>query len=999
MTKPSELNRPRGFTLSLLPWILGAAMLVVYLLTFNHWVSVLNVPFAMEIAGWNWRADLSGPLYLLATYPLRWLPAGAVPLALSLFAAACSALTLVELARSVALLPHDRTHSQRQAETSPFSLLSIPSRWLPPLFAVLVCGLQISFWENATQGTVESFNLLLFAHLIRCLLEYRISHENSWMNRFALVYGLSIAENWAMAAFLPCFLAAVIWIKGLRFFDTKFLLRSFCLWLAGFSLIMLLPVLARFSSSAHVGLWQGLRFVFGEFAKLKTVSRYDLVLLCLPSLVPIFVISIRWPSYFGDTSPLGIFIATTAFHIVYAVFLVAGIWVSLNVRISPRQINPQYAAFSFLPISYLTALGTGYFSGYLLLVFRNRTTSARHPVHPIVRIGNSAVVVCVWALLPVAAVLLVVRNLPVVLHLRSDTFRNYFSEIEKALPARDAVVLSDDPIKLKFLAAELDRQGKRSGSLLLDTTSIADPNYFYFLDRQYPQFKITELFTNSPAYLRVPIAAINLLQKLSESHPVYYLQPSFGHFFEFFYLEPHGPVYQMKLLPQDSRIPNLSPELVSQNDAFWRATSENVFARLIQANRPPGPVRNATNWLQRIEKTAHLKNDPDTIAQKLGTYYSRAVNYWGVQLQVAGEYEKAGNWFNQARDLNPNNIAARINLEYNQNFQAGKPPVLLDVATMEERIGNHRKWDWLLNDCGPLDDPNYCYQLAVNDLQASPALPRQSLRQMERVEALAPGTFLLAKFTILQLMLYTKDFSGAIAKADEILSKTVDDDTRIEVFDMLLNAQQYSNVLVKTEAVLHDTPTNVPALFYKGAALLQLQSMDDAQATFNRLMDVRPDNITRSQVFQLFAAAQKTSNLLQMVDSVLKHHPDDPPSLFYKGTGLLQLQEYQDSIAPFTHLLELQPSNYLAYVDRGIAELKIQEYEASRHDYTAAINIRSNIYQAYYGLFEIAYRQKDAPEALKNGNLYLSLAPTNTDEAKLVIKRMQELDEAKPGKH
>ncbi|HWY74487.1 MAG TPA: hypothetical protein VN281_02665, partial [Verrucomicrobiae bacterium] len=85
MTKPSELNRPRGFTLSLLPWILGAAMLVVYLLTFNHWVSVLNVPFAMEIAGWNWRADLSGPLYLLATYPLRWLPAGAVPLALSLF--------------------------------------------------------------------------------------------------------------------------------------------------------------------------------------------------------------------------------------------------------------------------------------------------------------------------------------------------------------------------------------------------------------------------------------------------------------------------------------------------------------------------------------------------------------------------------------------------------------------------------------------------------------------------------------------------------------------------------------------------------------------------------------------------------------------------------------------------------------------------------------------------------------------------------------------------
>src|SRR5262249_11777483 len=145
--------------------------------------------------------------------------------ALNGFAAGCAALTLVLLARSVALLPHDRTNEQRLREQSEHSFLSIRSAWLPPLFAVLVCGLQLSFWERAVEfrdvsflDNGEIFNLLLFAYVVRCLLEYRISQKESWLTRFALVYGLGIANNWAMIGFFPAFLAALIWIKGLEFF-------------------------------------------------------------------------------------------------------------------------------------------------------------------------------------------------------------------------------------------------------------------------------------------------------------------------------------------------------------------------------------------------------------------------------------------------------------------------------------------------------------------------------------------------------------------------------------------------------------------------------------------------------------------------------------------------------------------------------------------------------------------------------------------------------------
>ena len=98
-------------------------------------------------------------------------------------AAVFGALTLALLVRSVALLPHDRTKEQRQREQSEHSLLSIGLNWMPPLFGALVCGFQLSFWQHSTSGTGEILNLLLFAYVIRCLLEYRLDHKSGWLIR------------------------------------------------------------------------------------------------------------------------------------------------------------------------------------------------------------------------------------------------------------------------------------------------------------------------------------------------------------------------------------------------------------------------------------------------------------------------------------------------------------------------------------------------------------------------------------------------------------------------------------------------------------------------------------------------------------------------------------------------------------------------------------------------------------------------------------------------
>src|SRR5215471_7007191 len=255
LTRETDLTAKPHFVRNVLPWIVAAAALGLYLVTLNRWLSLGSLLEVARISGWTWQPALSEPLYHLLTYPLHWLPLKAIPIALNLFSMVCAILTLALLARSVALLPHDRTHEQRLREKSDFFLLSIRAAWLPPVLAVMICGLQLTFWEHATTASGEMLNLLVFAYVIRCLLEFRIDPRDAWLSRAALVYGLGMTNNWAMIGFFPLFLTALIWIRGLNFFNLRFLGRMFLCGLAGLLLYLLLPMVQSHSEISPVPFW------------------------------------------------------------------------------------------------------------------------------------------------------------------------------------------------------------------------------------------------------------------------------------------------------------------------------------------------------------------------------------------------------------------------------------------------------------------------------------------------------------------------------------------------------------------------------------------------------------------------------------------------------------------------------------------------------------------------------------------------------------------------
>ncbi|HXT42333.1 MAG TPA: DUF2723 domain-containing protein, partial [Candidatus Angelobacter sp.] len=727
-----ENQERSGFVQSRLPWLITAAALIVYVLTLNRWVSLSSLPVISNVSSRELVPPIGQPLRFLVLLPFRWLPVAGQPIALNVFTALCAALTLGLLGRSVALLPHDRTREQRQRERSKSSLLSIPAAWVPPVFAVMACGLQLTFWEHATAATGEMFDLLLFAYVVRCLLEYRIDQCECWLTRSALVYGIAITNNYAMVGFFPVYLAALIWMKGLSFVEFRFVTKMFGWGTAGLTLYLLPPLINAFGDQAGAGFWQSLRYeLTSQKGALLGFPRYLILIAGLTSLLPLLLIGIRWPSTFGETSPTGGMITTFLFRVVHTILLVAGIWVAFDAPFGPRMLMEQLlqqtddplSTVPFLTFYYLGALCLGYFAGYFLLVFGQETAKSWTKVSAATRLCNRAVTGAIWLAAIGTPVGLVYKNLGAIRATDGSLLRDFARLATLGLPKPDFIALSDDPYVLALVQGNLPHVEGKPDPILTDTRLLRYTPYQESLHRRFPERWPALPATVAPLAQVDPVFLIYEMSGMAKSNETYYLNPSFGYYFEPLYLEPHGMVY--RLVPYATNAiapPRLSEQTVAENQRFWNEA---------------GPI---------LDRVTALIGREIGDARAVGRWYSRALNWWGVDLQKLGRIDDASRAFARARRLNPQNVAVEINSDFNQTLRTGATAPAKAKGNLEERVGRYRDWNSLLAANGPIDDPEVCFRLAQTF--ASQSLFRQSALQLMRVLQLDPDNldarFLLA---------------------------------------------------------------------------------------------------------------------------------------------------------------------------------------------------------------------------------------------------------------
>jgi len=972
----NQTDPKKNFVLRFLPWLLGGVMLLVYVFTLNPWVTLLNIGQVATASGWIWMPQLFGPVSYLATLPFHWLPPASIPLALNIFSAVCAALTLVLLARSVAVLPQDRTEAQRQREKSDFSFLTGWPAFFPPVLAVVLAGLQLTFWEHATNYTGEIFDLLLFAFIIWLLLEYRLDEKPWRLAAAAAAFGAGMAEDWAFVGFFPVFLAAIIWLKRVEFFNITFLTRMMLCGLGGMLFFLLLPVLAKFSGNLKMGIWEALRpNIHADWQVVRDIKdgtvRYNLALASLSTLLPVLAMAIRWKAGFGDSSRIGVTLANNMFHLVYGAIFTVCVWVMFDPPFSPQQLFGTPS----LTLYYFAALGIGYNCGYFLLVFGKKALPGRRDPKPRQILPKEWLWVCpvivatTFTAAAFAIAAMIYQNTPVIREINNDTLLKFARLTTQDLPKNGAILLCDSdapgqnqPLRSLLIHAMLAREGRTQAFPVVDSQSLNWAAYHRYLHERYPD-KWPLIVKTTDKNLVSPLVIFGLLNSLSQSNTLCYLNPSYGYYFEKFYQEPHGLVYLMKTFPDHELLPPaLDKNIIAENETFWPHATETIGPTVQKALFKPERKahENVFNWL-----LVHLYSTPEPNQNSIfvGMLCSRSLDDWGVQLQRAGELEKAAARFAAAKQLNPDNVVAGINLKFNQTLRAGHTNELAPEPINPDQFGKYRNWNAVLNANGPFDEISFCFAGGFNLMQD--AMFHQAAQEFTRVRQLAPHN-LATRVELAQIYLFNRQPDQAL----EVLH------------DPLTDQRTFG---------LNETNSTGPHIL-AAAAHFQKNEIADGTRLLETEIALNPTNDTvLMTAVQAYMLRGLYTNALHVIARKLARTPDDPQWLFGQGYANLQIGHYDDAVAALTRVLEIQTNDPTARFNRALAYLQSDRLPQAREDYRRLQSTYTNSFQVAFGLAEIGWREHDTNEAVRNYNLYLANAPTNSAEFKIVRERLAQL--------
>ena len=514
------------------------------------------------------------------------------------------------------------------------------------------------------------------------------------------------------------------------------------------------------------------------------------------------------------------------------------------------------------------------------------------------------------------------------------------------------------------MQAALVREDRAKDFLLVDTTFLASPSYHAYLHKKFPQKWPDTISAAEQTNGISPLHLIGLLATLAKTNELYYLHPSFGYYFEQFCLEPHGLVYKMNTLPNDTLLPPLPDKnLIAANEAFWARAEKLALNPVIQVVTPPESDTTPT-FGEKLLKRFHVTREPDPNAGAVGPFYSRSLTYWGVQSQRANELKAAAGHFETAKKLNPDNIVAQINLDFNQHLQAGQSVPVDMSKTTPDKFGKYNSWNALLSNNGPFDEPSFCFKDGVI-LAVQNGYFRQAVEPFERVHQLLPE-FLPARFWLAQCYLASRLSDRAL----DMLRGPMEQPGKFSV-----TAGDSSQLNILAAAAYFQKDNN--------ARGIQLVETEISRQPTNEALSVT--------AVQVYLKRGLYTNALVIIDRKLQITPENPTWLFGKGFASIQIKKYDEAIPALTHLLSIQPTNNDALFNRAVAYLQSGQLDAAQGDYETLHQSFTNSYQVAYGLGEIAWRKHETNEAIENYEVYLATANTNTSEATNIIQRLRDL--------
>jgi tetratricopeptide (TPR) repeat protein len=350
-------------------------------------------------------------------------------------------------------------------------------------------------------------------------------------------------------------------------------------------------------------------------------------------------------------------------------------------------------------------------------------------------------------------------------------------------------------------------------------------------------------------------------------------------------------------------------------------------------------------------------------AEFLGRHYSRALNYWGVQLQRENHLQEAHTWFESAQRLNKGNVAAVVNAKFNESLRGGKVETVRIEKSVREQLDAYPNWASFVQACGPVDDPGFCQRLA--EVFGQGTLYRQAAQQLIRAASLKPED-LTIRFQLANVFLQGRRPDKTLEILNEL--KERQEKQPLSLVDRL--------ELIRLEAWAQYNPTNLQV-----SERLLLEARQNYPQSESILLNLS----------EMYLRAERYQDALDILDQQLALTPDNFTALLNKSAIYIKIEAYDKAIPVLNRILEIDPKNSSALMNRGIAYFRVGNLEKAEKDYKDLERQIPHYSWAYYRLAEIASQRKNIAEEIANYKLFLKYAPAEAIEVSTVRNRLKQL--------
>jgi tetratricopeptide (TPR) repeat protein len=427
---------------------------------------------------------------------------------------------------------------------------------------------------------------------------------------------------------------------------------------------------------------------------------------------------------------------------------------------------------------------------------------------------------------------------------------------------------------------------------------------------------------------------LRLISRAATNQIAYFLSPSLNFITEYLQPRPVGAIYRLTTYPTGNvNAAQLTPAETTAVSAYWNK------------------VRPELNDLVRDVKLGALN-----VRQTAGLW-ARTANNDGVLLQQSDHPTEADPLFELALKLNPDNVAAAVNLRVNTALR-GHLAITDDVR----KPMSGKSVSSILTEHGLLDEPKALFAIARGANIADPSLPRAAAIRFLRALQLDP-TYTSAAFGYISACLNAQEPGLALTAIRELRAK---EKLEPDSLEKLLRLEFGANIIRGDTAAAEQLLLQARVEQPKSAVPLQLLS-------------------------ELYLEKKRYAEALQQLNlwQALKVGGEDIP--LRRVVVYMSQQQFDPALPLLDKILRDQPENEIARANRAICLLQLNRFDDSRRDYEVLLKKYPDRYSLHYGLGELAEKKKDPSEARKHFQRYLELAPPNTTEYTNVFARVRQL--------